>query len=147
MRPWSCVNPRLRTRSAKYPELTQASGSPAGVLRSGIDGKLRFVAAAHLPSLPLVVAVAREEVVALDTWRELAGHIAAGTLLFALLGVLTIVALWQQLRRIESGEQALRDSEERYALAMEGANEGHWDWDLESDRSLSFPENESVAWA
>jgi PAS domain S-box-containing protein len=30
-------------------------------------------------------------------------------------------------------QQMLRESEERYALAMEGANEGMWDWHIETD--------------
>jgi PAS domain S-box-containing protein len=61
------------------------------------------------------------------------------TLIITLLGALTIVVLLRQLRRVEAGERALRESEERYALAMEGANEGHWDWDVTTDRLFLSP--------
>jgi PAS domain S-box-containing protein len=40
---------------------------------------------------------------------------------------------------VAAGERALRDSEERYALAMEGADEGHWDWDVAADRIFLSP--------
>ncbi len=41
-----------------------------------------------------------------------------------------IVGVLTDITDIKHIEIALRESEQRYALAMEGANEGLWDWDL-----------------
>ena len=41
-----------------------------------------------------------------------------------------IVALCQNITERRRTEAALRESEERYALAVRGANDGIWDWDL-----------------
>jgi PAS domain S-box-containing protein len=128
-----------------YPQLAMTAGGATTEFVSPIDGTQDFLAVARVRDTPLVLAVTRESAVALHGWRDQATRLAARTLLVALLGVLAIVALLRQLRRVETGERALRISEERYALAMEGANEGHWDWDVASDRLFLSPKMKALA--
>jgi PAS domain S-box-containing protein len=127
------------TVGRSYPQITASAGMPMAEFVSPIDGTRDFLAVARVRDTPLVIAVTRESAVALHGWRDQAIRLAVRTLLVAVLGALAIVALLQQLRRVEIGEQALRASEERYALAMEGANEGHWDWDIPGDRLFLSP--------
>src|SRR5882724_539483 len=118
----------------KFPELAAIPNAPASRVVNPIDGRRDFIAVARVRDTPLVLAVTRDEAVAMQPWRDEATRLAVNTIVVTLLGLAAIAALWRQLRRIEMGERALRDSEERYALAMEGANEGHWDWNLETDQ-------------
>ena len=117
-----------------FPELAAAPNAPATRLMNPLDGKSDFIAVAPVRDTHLVLTVTREEAAALRLWREETSRVALRTLILTLLGGLTIVALLRQLRRLEAGERALRESEERYALAMEGANEGFWDWHAEGDQ-------------
>jgi len=129
----------------KFPQLISAPIAQVKQLVNPIDGKRDFIAVAHVRDAPLDVTVTREEAVALQPWRDEAFRLGLRTLIVTLLGVLTIAGLLRQLRRVEAGERALRESEERYALAMEGANEGHWDWDVATDRLFLSPK--MITWA
>jgi PAS domain S-box-containing protein len=131
--------PRPDAVGQKFPELAAATSVPASRLVSPIDDQRDFIAVARVRDTPLRLTVTREEAVALQPWRDEAIRLGVRTLILTLLGVLTIAALLRQLRRVEAGERALRESEERYALAMEGANEGHWDADVATDRLFLSP--------
>jgi PAS domain S-box-containing protein len=118
----------------KFPALAAAGKEPGSRLVDPIDGHEVFIAIAPIRNAPLKLAVTRDVALALKPWRDETIRVAARTLIITFLGVLTIATLLRQLRRVAAGEKALRESEERYALAMEGANEGHWDWDIAADR-------------
>jgi PAS domain S-box-containing protein len=52
------------------------------------------------------------------------------------------VGLWGLVHEIAERkrvEKALRESEERFELAMRGANDGLWDWNLETDKAYFSP--------
>ena len=133
-------NPPAPSRvGQKFPALAAASSLRTGSFSSPIDGTQEFVAVAAVRDTPLRLAVARDRRTALRPWRDESISVAIRTIGLTLLGALTIVGVLRQLRHIETGERALRDSEERYALALEGANEGHWDWDVVTDRMFLSP--------
>jgi PAS domain S-box-containing protein len=118
----------------KFPELAAAADATAIPVINPIDGMRDFMAAAPVRDTPLKLAVTREVAVALRPWRDETIRVAVRTVIIVLLATFMLAALLRQIRRVAAGEKALRESEERYALAMDGANDGHWDWDVIADR-------------
>ncbi len=52
----------------------------------------------------------------------------------------TIIALCRDISARRNALQALKDSEDRYALAMTGTRAGIWDWDVVTGHTRLFPE-------
>ncbi|MFN8566758.1 MAG: hypothetical protein U0Z44_04390 [Kouleothrix sp.] len=52
--------------------------------------------------------------------------------------------MFRDISADKQAEVALRESEERYALAAQGANDGLWDWDLKRDQLFFSPRWKSV---
>ena len=116
------------------PELVaMRAGAPISRMIGYQDGRPKLIAAVGVGAWPLILAVQRDEGDALEPWLDEARATAIRTLLLTLVTALTIAGVLKQLRRIESSSLALRKSENRYAMAMDAANEGHAEWNLVDD--------------
>jgi PAS domain S-box-containing protein len=123
----------------RYPALAREPADPLATVRDPIDDRLAFIAVASVRNTPLKLAVTRDAEIALKPWRDETIRVALRTVIVVLLSALMLAALLRQIRRVANSQRALRDSEERYSLAMEGANEGHWDWDASSNQLYLSP--------
>jgi len=106
---------------------------------SPMDGKEHIAAVRRVKDFPLIVTVSRDLSVVYAGWREQATDNLVRGAIVALFGALLIGFFLRQLKRQEEADEQLRVSEERYSVAMTGSDEGHWDWDLGSDRLFLSP--------
>ncbi len=58
--------------------------------------------------------------------------------------ILGYLAVHQDISERKKSEEALRNIQERYALAAEGANDGLWDWDIANDTIYYSPRWKSM---
>ncbi len=85
----------------------------------------------------LVVALTRDSAQALARWRAETAFGGALYALAATLGFVGLAAVHRRERRQwlaeEAARAAVRDNEQRWALALEGSGVGVWDWNPQTD--------------
>ena len=125
--------------SVRRPDWAALKDGTVDVRTSPADGREKLVAVVGVSHWPLMIAISRDREDLLRPVRAEFHSLALRLLALVVFAGLTMVWLGGQLRRLKAGEEALRESEERYALAMDAANEGHAEWNLADDRRFASP--------
>src|SRR5262245_4832882 len=94
-----------------------------------------LISAAAISGLPLGVVVGAPERAVLAPWHREAVRTWLRTLLTSAAMLLLIALAARELARGAAADERVRQSEERYALAVAGANDGIWDRDLVAGRT------------
>jgi PAS domain S-box-containing protein len=118
--------------SRAWHEVVAGGAATVSELNNPFDGAASLVAFEPVHGFPVMVSVVMDKQFALRGWRQQTWHITARTLILASVVAALLVILLRELELREQSQRRLRQCEERYALAMAGSNEGHWDWDLDS---------------
>jgi diguanylate cyclase (GGDEF)-like protein/PAS domain S-box-containing protein len=106
------------------------------VARSPVDQIERTFAYRRLAAYPLYIIVGLASRDTLAEWWGGVTVTASLALLFFLMSMLFAALLWRAWRRQWSANEALRESEQRWSMALEGGEFCVWDWDLVSGKII-----------
>ena len=87
----------------------------------------------------MTIVVSRELKEVLAAWDEQAFWVALRTVILTLMVVILLLVVRRHVARVNAARAQLRESDQRYALAVAGSNEGLWDWNLATGK-LFFSE-------
>ena len=131
----------IPAKPVSFRELAEmGAGAPIQTVLSQVDSRPKLISAVGVGKSTLILAVLRDEHDALRPWVDEMRSSALRTVVLTLVTLLTIAGVMRQLRLLESASSALRLSENRYAMAMTAANEGHAEWSLQ-EGTLFLSEN------
>jgi PAS domain S-box-containing protein len=115
----------LGKRLPMFDEMMRTNGPMRAA--SPVDGVERIGVLKLVPDYPLAVIVTRDVASVLAPWKRQSTGTALRTLALSALAVALLVLLWRQLRRLQI-------TQERYALAVAGSEDGVWDYDFVNNR-------------
>ncbi len=95
-----------------------------------LTGKLRQFAARRIESYPMVAVASRNIEDSLIDWRE---RTSASLWMFAIASVVLMVLTIALYILLQRRFQAIARSEQRFQLAVQGTNDGIWEWEIPSD--------------